>query len=202
MWGWDLPGGCSSLTPRSIELAERQLRSTFWAWEGLARAGVCQEAPRPLEGPGVSCTFRAQEGLGLGNRAGAILVAASGPRTAEAPSRGCSQALRICLAIRAESGGSSRRVAGGSGLVNGRAGSWEGWGHSGSSIPEALLLAPGRGAGSGLQIHVVGEGVPPRWSWVCWACVRIPEPREPGRDGFVLQILMVGRGLCSGGCPR
>lgn len=33
--------------PETIELAGRRLKSTFWASEGLARAGVCQEAPRP-----------------------------------------------------------------------------------------------------------------------------------------------------------
>lgn len=46
--GLGLPRGCSSLRPRNLELAQRQMRSTFWAEEGVARAGVCLEAPRPM----------------------------------------------------------------------------------------------------------------------------------------------------------
>lgn len=46
--GWDLLGGCSSLRPRNTKLVQRQLRSTFWASEGVVCAAVRQEAPRPM----------------------------------------------------------------------------------------------------------------------------------------------------------
>lgn len=138
--GWHFPGAVLSQAQKHLvgtKTAELQ-RYTFWACLRQAALGwhvlVCVTRPpvlgsvavlglttsRLVEEPGQSYKFRAQEGLGVGILAGAVLVGASGPQDGGGTGPGCLELCACAWLFEREVGGRPPGVSAGSGLVKGR----------------------------------------------------------------------------------